>query len=81
MPRYTVQHKYRAVRDGQVLGPWRAGDEVELAEADAAWLEQDSPGLLATPAPTSDPTPVVDVERQQTPARDRQARGVRNRGA
>lgn len=47
MARYTVGHGYTASRDGKQLGPWAAGDEVELDDAEAAWVERDSPGALA----------------------------------
>lgn len=46
MARYTVGHSYAASRDGKQLGPWVAGDEVELDDAEAAWVERDSPGAL-----------------------------------
>lgn len=87
MPQYVIKHAYRSARDGVALGPWAAGDTVELSEADAEWLERDSPGVVAVPyvAPVVEVPAVVDeieqVERQQSPVRDRQARGGRNRGA
>jgi hypothetical protein len=45
--RYTIQHGYKAYRDGRQFGPWQAGDVVELAAEDAAWIERDSPGVFA----------------------------------
>ena len=78
MPRYTVAHSYSSYRDGQGFGPWPAGQVVDLAEADAAWVNRDSPGALAPGAP---PEVVEDppAARQQPPARDRQHRGGRAR--
>lgn len=71
MPRYTVAHAYTAVRDGQRLGPWQPGDQVELSDHDAQWVNRDSPGALAELAPKQ--------ERQARPAADRQHRGGANR--
>lgn len=81
MPQYVINHSYRASRDGQPIGPWSAGDTVELSEADAEWLERDSPGVLCAPAPAEVAQVDDEASRQQPPARDRQARGGRNRGA
>lgn len=93
MPEYLVQHAYRSARDGAEFGPWKAGEIVELTDADAEWLNRDSPGVVAVPKPAApavelEPAPkpeadelVESVERQQPPVRDRQARGGRNRGA
>lgn len=66
MNRYTVNHSYRSRRDGQDFGPWSKGDEVELSDGDAEWVERDSPGTLA---------------RQADRVADRQHRGGRNRSA
>jgi hypothetical protein len=46
MDRYTVQGRYEAYKDGQRLGPWRKGDEVELDQDVAEHVERDCPGLL-----------------------------------
>ena len=54
MPAYVVNHAYRA----GVLGPWQAGDVIELDDATAAHVEHDSPGCLSAHVPA----PVV-VER------------------
>lgn len=75
MPRYTVAHRYTSQRDGQTFGPWEPGDEVELEQADAEWVNRDSPGALALPAP-----PAKAAPRQAAPAPDRQHRGSKNRG-
>lgn len=52
MPAYAVNHRYRAVRDGDVFGPYEPGMTVELGEDDAAWVNRDSPGALQ---------PVIDL--------------------
>lgn len=52
MPRYTVTQNYSAERAAASVtqfGPWTAGDEVELDEPDAEWVNVDSAGTL-TPA-------------------------------
>lgn len=83
---YVVAHPYTARRDGVTFGPWAAGDQVELADGDAAWVERDSPGAL-TPvqAATEQRRDDTDVEaaggRQAKKPADRQARGGRNRSA
>lgn len=77
MPRYTVQHRYSARRDGQTLGPWVEGDETELTGDEAAWVNRDSPGTLA---PVVDKPSTKPAEREAEPAKDRQHRGGRNRG-
>lgn len=74
MPRYKLNHAYRSFRDGVQYGPWLAGDEVELTDADAEWLERDSPGALTEVKAKS-------TERQQPPTPDRQHRGGRNRSS
>lgn len=68
MIRYTLAHGYTAIRDGRRLGPWAAGEVVELDPADAEWIERDSPGAL------------VEVnQRRQPPTADRQHRTGQNR--
>ena len=52
MPRFTVNHAYRAERSDATItqfGPWSAGDEVEVDLGDADWINVDSEGTL-TPA-------------------------------
>lgn len=68
--RYTVNHPYTASRDGRTFGPWDKGETVELDQADAEWIERDSPGVLSK---------AKDGERQQKSAADRQHRGGQNR--
>lgn len=58
MPRYQVQHRYRA----NELGPWQAGDEVELQADVAAHVNRDSPGTL------------VEVDPQEAANRKREKR-------
>lgn len=49
--RYTVNHDYRAYRDGRQLGPWEKGAEIEIDEPDAEWVNRDSPGALTEVKP------------------------------
>lgn len=51
MPRYKVQHSYRAERDGALLGPWSKGDEIDLDKSIAEYVNVDSPGALAEVKP------------------------------
>lgn len=44
--KYTVQHAYDAYSDGRRLGPWAEGEDVELLESEAEWVNNDSPGTL-----------------------------------
>lgn len=46
MPTYAVNHRYSAFRDGAQFGPYEPGTFVELSEADAEWVNRDSPGTL-----------------------------------
>lgn len=69
MPRYTVKHAYSAARDGQRLGPWVEGDEIEVDADVAAFVGVDSPGALA---PVKD-EPKAKPNRQHTSAKTRDA--------
>lgn len=51
MPRYKVGHSYRAERDGALLGPWSKGDEIDLDESIAVFVNIDSPGALVEVKP------------------------------
>lgn len=53
---YKLGHDYEAYRDGQRFGPWTAGGLVELDDADAEWVERDSPGALSA-VKDAKPTP------------------------
>lgn len=87
MDRYTVQHSYRAWRDGRLYGPWLDGETVELSAEDAAWVNRDSPGTLAPTAPALSMPPTATVEdqgddedqgdgqRARTPRRNRAHKG------
>lgn len=83
--RYEVRHAYRSTRDGQQFGPWHAGDAVELSEADADWVNRDSPGcLLAAGGVVEGAAPSSgegDPERQKPAGRNRQHRGGANRAS
>lgn len=46
MGTYKLNGSYEAYRDGVRFGPWVKGDLVNLDEADAEWVERDSPGVL-----------------------------------
>lgn len=47
MPTYRVNHSYSALRDGVRFGPYEQGTTVQLEEADAEWINRDSPGTLS----------------------------------
>jgi hypothetical protein len=82
---FEVRHRYRSVRDGQQFGPWQAGDTVELSDADARWVNRDSPGCLLAAGGIVEPAdaPIVvgedGSERQKPAGPNRQHRGGRNR--
>ena len=57
--RYLVEHDYRAYSDGQWVGPWRAGDVVQIDAGVAAWVNRDSPGTLT---PIDSPTPPASTD-------------------
>ncbi len=81
MPLYTVNHSYRSSRDGRTFGPFVPGTTVELDEADAEWVDRDSPGALSPVVEhrlVAEHGPELAVK---PPAADRQARPGRNRGA
>lgn len=46
MPRYRVNHRYSAVDNGVLIGPFVAGSAVELGADRAEWVNRDSPGTL-----------------------------------
>jgi len=73
MPGYAVNHRYGSKRDGQLFGPWEADTSVDLTEADAEWVNRDSPGTL-TPL-----EPGVEADGEAPAAKDRQHRGGRKR--
>ena len=70
MPRYLVNHNYRAFSDGKTYGPLEAGQTVELVEDDAEWVNRDSPGCLSPEAESADEE---QPNRQHKPARKRTA--------
>lgn len=93
MRRFTIAHDYKAYRDGKTLGPWKAGEVVELSEEDQRFVERDSPGALVdlgenkgerVDDPTHTPAgPREDDEAQRRarPVADRQRRGGADRSA
>lgn len=76
MPEYKVKQRYRSYRDGRQFGPYEPGTVVELEEADAEWVERDSPGTLA---PVAQKKTDADGETK-VPQADRQHRGGKTRG-
>lgn len=68
MPRFTVTQNYsaeRAAGDLTRFGPWQAGDEVEVDQADADWVNSDSDGTLVPAKAKSDkPTAKKSTPRQ-----------------
>lgn len=79
---FEVRHRYAAFRDGRQIGPWVAGDRVDIDDADAEWVNRDSPGcLVLADAVLEEPVADVDPEpvREKPPAANRQARQGRNR--
>lgn len=84
MPDYTIRHRYHAYRDGQQYGPWVEGDRVQLAEADADWVNRDSPGALVeieAKAPAKPPAEEKAPAAGKPPAANRRARPARDRSA
>lgn len=69
MPTYRLTiSRYESVKDAVRLGPWQRGHEVDLSEADAAWVNADSSGALELvlppepePAQELAPEPVVSA--------------------
>lgn len=80
MGTYHVNHRYRASRDGRQFGPFEAGQTLELDDADAEWIERDSPGCLTAAA---DGWHFVDdsAEEEPPPAPNRQHKPTRKRAA
>lgn len=52
---YSVQHDYESWDAGTRYGPWMAGDQVEVTEEQAAWLNRTSPGVLKPTKPPRAP--------------------------
>lgn len=69
MPRYTVTQSYSAERsDASVtpFGPWSPGDEVELDEPDADWVNTDSAGTLVPAKGKADKAPAKKAAAKPT---------------
>lgn len=69
MARYRVTRRYSSAG----YGPWQAGAEMDLSDAEARWLNSDSAGLLvpvvdAEPEPVAEPDPEADPEQASTDA-------------
>jgi hypothetical protein len=90
MGEYQVNHRYTSKRDGINFGPYEPGATVELLDADAEWVNRDSPGTL-TPvteleliaedeaADASEEAAEAATEGEAPPVRDRAHRGGRRR--
>lgn len=69
MQQFHVNQAYAASLDGRRIGPWVAGDTVELSEVDAEFVERDAVGTL-TPVdehgPEADPDPPAEPEQPET---------------
>lgn len=77
MASYAVNHSYTSRRDGQKFGPWSMGELVDLADADAEWVNRDSPGCLTEVGSTI--VAERGPERQAPATPNRQHKGGRNR--
>ena len=77
MAAYKVQRRYSSRRDELVFGPWEEGQTVDLAEADADWVNRDSAGCLEALTPDEP----KKAERQQPKTADRQHRSGSNRSS
>ena len=75
MGAYAVNHRYTSYRDGKLFGPFEPGTTVELEEADAEWVNRDSPGCL------TDIAVAAETKGEAEPAKDRQHKGGRKRGS
>lgn len=68
---YIVQWDYAS----NLGGPWKAGQKVELSEAEAEAINRDSPGVL-------DAKPPAEAKREVAePPKDRQVKAAKGRAA
>lgn len=93
MAEYVVGHAYAAFTDGRQLGPWVAGDVVDVSDQDATFVVADSPGALRPvgepkelPDPADEPEQApedaaVDPDGEPEPVQNRAHRGGRKRQA
>jgi hypothetical protein len=68
--KYQVAQRYTASRDGLIVGPYAAGDVVDLDDEAAAWVNRDAPGTLAPIAvevPAADNPPRAAATRTSGP--------------
>lgn len=61
MASYRVNHRYGARKDGVQYGPWQPGATVDLTEAEAAWFNRDSAGVLSPVEEAEKPPPAAPV--------------------
>jgi hypothetical protein len=73
MAEYKVNHRYRSNRDGKTFGPYEPDTNVDLEEADADWVNRDSPGCLTALEATA------KADGEAPPAKDRAHKGGRTR--
>lgn len=71
---YVEQHGYSSA----LGGPWAAGQEMELSEAEAARFNVDSPGVLK-PKAAVEPKAEAETTRQAEPEKTRQIKAAKNR--
>jgi hypothetical protein len=72
MPAYKVTGRYTARCDGQTFGPWVGGETVELSEAEAAWINRDSDGVLTLAGGEVRREAEAEKPREETRRQDRQ---------
>jgi hypothetical protein len=63
MPTYRTNHRYRS---GTFPG-WDAGVTVDLTDAEAEWVNHDSPGALTLVEPEPEPEPVAPPTAPEPP--------------
>jgi hypothetical protein len=80
MAQYRVNHRYASFRDGRGFGPFDPDTVIELDEADAEWINRDSPGTLDDIAADTEESG-VDPDGEAEPVKDRAHKGGRTRKA
>lgn len=75
MAAFTVNHRYYSFSDGKHYGPYEAGAVVDLDQAEAQWVNRDSPGTLTAVAAKK-----AEDKVEQPPTQPNRAhKGGRNR--
>lgn len=70
MARYRVPHRYSSESNGVTYGPWEEGQEVELDDAQAAWLIRDGLSLESLEEAPDPSSPEPDPDADGEPAAD-----------